>query len=197
MFSENVTGSYKFDHVMLDIETTDNIHTANIISIGAVRFDKSCPDLQQEFYAGLDLQDGASYGLTTGADTMAWWDKKSPEAREVFNTPGRLDLRTALTSFNAFVGQVPNTKVWGNGVTFDNTIVRNAFKAVQIEPCWNYQNDMCFRTMLRNFFIKRINFGVAHNALDDAKSQALTLIRVWELIKNGTHPKIWGEHDAI
>ena len=56
---------------------------------------------------------------------------------------------------------------------------------------------MCFRTLLRSFFIPRVKPAIAHNALDDAKAQALTLIKVWELIKNGTHPKIWGAHEII
>lgn len=183
---------YKFDNVMLDIETVDIALTANIISIGAVRFDKSCPELQQQTYMVLDLKDGESYGLTQSPETLAWWDKQKPAAREVFACINPLPLHYALDTLNQFIAEVPNTKVWGNSASFDNLIIRNAFKTAEIKPSWSYRNDMCFRTMLRQFWTERVNFGIPHNALDDAKSQALTLIKIWDLIKLVKHPKVWG-----
>lgn len=69
--------------------------------------------------------------------------------------------------------------MWGNGVDFDNVILRNAYDAVSIEPFWKHWNNRCVRTIVelgRNAGIdpkKTLQFeGDQHNALADAIHQA-------------------------
>ena len=70
-------------------------------------------------------------------------------------------------------------KVWGNGSTFDISIMENILNMYRIKLPWSYNGVMDLRTFRR--FIARgatvENLGVAHNALDDAKSQAVFVIK--------------------
>lgn len=174
-----------FDHVMLDIETLDNTKTAVIVSIGAVRFDLDRLELGDEFYAPVTAESCRKVGLTEGESTLAWWAKQSEAARLVLSDPMARTIQDALTDFSSFVSKFYDTKVWGMGSTFDNVIVQNAYQACGMKCPWSYRNDMCFRTMLKMFPQPYCSDGVAHNALDDARRQAKTLIEIWRQLKQG------------
>ena len=63
--------------------------------------------------------------------------------------------------------------VWGNGATFDNVILSNAYKAAGMEQPWKFWDDRCYRTvkgLLPDIKIERL--GTHHNAVYDAMSQA-------------------------
>jgi hypothetical protein len=86
-------------------------------------------------------------------------------------------LDDALGAFAAFCLQHSSKaklKLWGNGASFDNAIVAHCYKAVDMEPPWNFWNDRCYRTLkaLACPVITQASSGVLHNALDDAKRQA-------------------------
>jgi hypothetical protein len=92
-----------------------------------------------------------------------------------------LDLETMSTKRNAAIMAIGAAEMdfENNGVTFDNviidnTILRDAFERLEWQCPWPSWNDMCYRTMQSMYpevkAPKRV--GVAHNALDDAKSQA-------------------------
>lgn len=167
-----------FEHIMLDLETLDNTPTSVILSIGAVRFDFTRKKLGSCFYSRIDASTCQEAGMTIGARTVEWWMKQSDEAREALYCDTRRPIEEVLQDFNKFVLAVKNSYVWGNGSTFDNIILRNAFRCCKVNPAWSYTNDLCFRTMLRMFPVNRERVGVFHNALDDAKSQAQTLIQI-------------------
>lgn len=187
-----------FDNIMLDLETLDTRETAVILSIGAVRFSLDELVLGDEFYCIVDPVSCQQHGLTIGADTVRWWMGQSAEARAEYNTPlseaPYYNLPIALERFQEFVGyrltidgerrlRVNDSKVWGNGATFDNMIIRNAYRACNLPVPWSYKNDMCFRTMMKMFPVKEEPSGVKHHALDDARRQAQALIRVWQSIE--------------
>lgn len=203
-----------FDHVMVDLETLDSRETAVILSIGAVRFSLDPPELATPEFLGLvDAEDCQRYGLTIGADTVRWWMGQSEEARQnlyIAKVPhgdcwlAPAPLLMNLFTFNKFVLEVPDTKVWGNGATFDNMILRNAFRACEIKPAWSYRNDLCYRTMRRMFptnvpLIEKDPAqpnGVQHNALDDARRQAKWLCHIWKQIHESPASKLipnWNE----
>jgi hypothetical protein len=111
------------------------------------------------------------------AGTVMWWMRQSDEARKAIYEPklpaGK--LRDVLLEFTDwYTHTAMGGAVWGNGATFDNVILRNAFTAVGLDTPWRYIDDRCFRT-LRSLYpnaeIPKIK-GVAHHALDDAIWQA-------------------------
>lgn len=163
------------DHVMVDLETADNVPTAAIVAIGAVVF--RGPHAGLQFYRAVDLHSCLAAKLTMSNDTMAWWGKQSPEARAVFADPQRVPVLAALQEFYHFMNELNEVRVWGNGASFDNAILSNAYRAVGVPLPWKFWNDRCYRTVAAGMLQKRQQQGTYHNALDDAISQADHLIR--------------------
>lgn len=181
------------NNVMLDIETVGNGSNAAIVSIGAVFFDPLNNELGDTFYAVINLKSAAYYGEIDAA-TVMWWMKQSEEARAIFNDEKSLSLKDALTELSTFISKVPEFKerhVWGNGCTFDNVIVGNAFKKARISQPWPFSGDRDVRTIVdlgRNilgtdpkYTMKRE--GVSHNALDDAIHQAKYVSEIYSQLK--------------
>lgn len=108
-----------------------------------------------------------------------WWLKQSEEARSYFfNNDNAPSLMDALHRFSEFYNK-HNGMVWGNGAMFDNSILGNSYKRCGLDVPWKFWNDMCYRTiknMNKHIPIGRV--GTYHNAVDDAESQALHLIKI-------------------
>lgn len=163
------------NNIMLDLETMGTGSNAAIIAIGAVRFDFQITD---QFYEVVDLQSCVDAGLEIEAQSVLWWMKQSDQARREFERPG-VALVETLKMFADWIGS--DALVWGNGAAFDNAVLANAYRKVGLKQPWDFWNDRCFRTVKAMYpWIKMERSGVHHNALDDAKSQAELLIRIWE-----------------
>jgi exodeoxyribonuclease VIII len=95
----------------------------------------------------------------------------------VFNDPAAIHLAVALQRFTLWL---PNDcKLWGNGASFDNAILANAYAALKMEQPWAFWNDRCYRTIkAMHPKQKQQHLGTHHNALDDAISQAEHLIAI-------------------
>lgn len=166
--------------VMVDLETLGNGNKAVIIAIGAVKFD---PDLKtvdpDTFYSLVDPQSCVDVGLEMDVSTVMWWLRQSDEAREALRPEdlNKPSIFAALTSLMDWYGS--DLPTWGNGATFDNVILRNAYKAIRTEAPWSFWNDRCYRTIKNQHpNVKMARTGTHHNALDDAMSQANHLIQL-------------------
>ena len=188
-------------HIMLDLETLGTGYNAAIVAIGACEFDLPGPGAHNDenpishFYCKVDLPSSVAAGMEMDAPTVLWWMKQSEAARESTFEGLRTPLGDALMRFNSWVYNIApvagrtepdraDVWVWGNGATFDNVVIRSAFKAVRLTPCWSFRNDKCYRTV-RDLLPKNrqpefVKYGTAHNALDDAIAQALHLQKVWK-----------------
>jgi DNA polymerase III epsilon subunit-like protein len=172
-------------HVMVDLETLGTLPGCRILSIGAVFFSQD--GLGQEFYR--EAQINYQGDLVVEEATLGWWQSRPAEVRDrLFE--GQNDkpvLRTVLEQFNAWLDSYADRDVidqkighlrlglWGNGADFDNAILQVAFDRVcESGPAWPFWSNRCYRT-LKNLApsIKMVRQGNHHNALDDAKSQAL------------------------
>lgn len=163
------------NHIMVDLETLGNGSNSVIVSIGAARFDTT--GITDEFYTVVDPQSCADYRLRVDVSTVMWWLKQSEGARAAITKPG-LSLPVALGEFSNWVGR--DAQIWGNGATFDNVILGNAYKACSLRQPWKFTNDRCYRT-LKNLYPQigaDDRSGVYHNALDDARYQAAHAIKI-------------------
>ena len=180
--------------VMLDLETMGNGNNAALVAIGAFKFDLHNPqpfeaiEEEQKFYRGVDLASCVRAGLEIDASTVIWWLKQSDAARSAIGAGIPLDL--ALAHFTQFMAGA-KFSLWGNGATFDNVILRNAYNKLHLAAPWHYTDDSCYRTM-KNQFGRAVGMnrvGTAHNALDDAISQALHLQKIMAHIKGAGDPQ--------
>lgn len=160
------------NNVMLDLETMGTNNDAAIIAIGACEFNATA--IGERFYCVVDL------ATSTGkidASTVYWWLQQSAEAREAILADPKLSERDALIKFAEFLPT--GTKLWGNGATFDNIVIRSAFKRHGLVTPWSFRNDKCYRTINSMFTAPRAErTGVHHHALDDAIFQARRMIEL-------------------
>lgn len=167
--------------VMIDLETFGTGNDAVILSIGAVKFDPetSGMPLTDGFYVAIDPRSCVAAGLKMDASTVMWWmDEDRDEARRALMSTERLDLVTALEGFTMWFGH-ESLPVWGNGATFDNVILRSAFRATGQDCPWHFWHDRCYRTV-KNLApgVELQREGTHHHALADARSQAAHLLEI-------------------
>jgi len=181
------------NNVMLDLETMGNTKQAAIIAIGAVRFDEN--GLGDSFYRKVSLQSSVDAGMKMDASTVLWWLGQEDAARlpmaheyDAINGRESVALPDALSHFASWLhrsegGPLPEPVVWGNGSDFDNAILSEAYMLCGNEAPWAFWNNRCYRTMKSLFpSVKKPDpdsvEGVKHNALYDAKFQAMHLIDI-------------------
>ena len=164
---------------MLDLETLGKSNNALIIAIGAVIFDPADSTYPMtSFYTKVDPEDAQRYGLTIDASTVLWWLGRSKAAQEYLTKEKGTPLVEALNWFRDFCGDIP---VWGNASVFDNVILKNAYRAIEMDPPWNHRNDRCYRTLAAICpMVQMERVGVYHNAVDDARSQAVHLQQIFK-----------------
>lgn len=176
-------------HVMIDLETWGARPGCALGAIGAVFFDES--RLYDEFYVRVDLASCLEAGLKLDHDTVLWWMQQNDAARAQMCDPAlhRLSLTAALGQLSDFLIMAclndvkgakgvseDNIRVWGNGASFDNPILVAAYEAAGMKAPWRFWNDRCYRTIKSLApSVKVPRTGTHHNAIDDAKSQALHL----------------------
>lgn len=159
--------------VMVDLETFGTRPGSVIVALGAVRFEDG--KIVDRFYARIDPVDAQARGLVIDAATVVWWLGQSDAARGEIGAGGK-PLADVLGEFGAWLGEA-ETEVWGNGASFDNVLLDEAFARCGLKRPWPFGRDRCYRTVaaLRPD-LKIERKGTHHNALDDAESQALHLM---------------------
>ena len=161
------------EHFMVDLETLGNGSNAMIVAIGACSL--LAPADGPTFYQVVDpvLSDG-----DIDASTVKWWMGQSDEARKALLVQDSVPLKVALDNFKWFLDNSAVYEerrcIWGNGATFDNVILANAYKRYGMPQPWKFWNDRCYRTLknLHPDIALPTRTGTHHNALDDAVTQA-------------------------
>ncbi len=166
-------------NVMLDLETMGTRPTSAITAIGAVIFDPDTQQLGTEYHRIIHLESCEREGFTMDASTVLWWLKQSPEALAIYSSQHAMPIADALQEFSDWLGYLKNPIIWGNGSDFDNLLLSNAYKTCKLGVPWKFWNNRCYRTMKSLYpHVELTRVGTHHNALDDAKSQALHLMRI-------------------
>ncbi|CAI1068727.1 Uncharacterised protein [Serratia fonticola] len=179
------------EHLMVDAETMGKKSTAPILSIGAVFFNPNSGAIGKKFYAAISLESEMAIGAIVESETIIWWLKQSSEARAAITSDQAIPISEALFNLSDFVAanceQPKYLRVWGNGASFDNVILRGAYERCGMPPCWNWFNDRDVRTIVElgreiGFDPKRdMPFdGEPHNALHDAIHQAKYVSAIYQ-----------------
>ncbi|USB67072.1 exonuclease [Klebsiella pneumoniae] len=184
-------------HVMVDLETMGKKHNAPIVAIGAVVFDPATGSIGESFYKVVCLESSVNWGAVIDPSTVIWWLKQSSEARSAIVNDDAIPLQDALLQFREFVsdnvaGGSKKAQVWGNGASFDNSILRSSYDCIAEDYPWEYWNDRDVRTLVE--LGQAISFdpkttipfeGSRHNALADAIHQARYVSAIWQRIIAG------------
>lgn len=175
-----------FTDVMVDLETLARSPDSVIISIGIVPFNLHTGEYTKEDSLHLrpDPVEQVRSGRVIDYSTVKWWTQQDQAAREYFNKDSSTILPVGLkiikNYFNKFIipklNNEKNVRVWGNGPTFDISILEHAFRQHNISIPWGYGDVRCVRTITDfNPKVKekyKSNFsGTMHDPVDDCISQ--------------------------
>ena len=172
-------------HVMIDLETMGLKPGSAIVSIGAVVFDPRYSKVSKvkTFYRELDWE---SQDRTIDEETRNWWERQPKVAQDAMH--GLDDLEAVLVELADWLPK--DCKVWGNGPTFDITILEDAYSQFGIEVPWKFWNIRDCRTIKDMYESARGGYekksgGVMHHALDDAIHQAEYVCYMWRSLLAG------------
>jgi len=169
--------------LMIDLETLGTHDRSPVISIGAAWFDIEKKQIGETFYLVMDVADQIDSKIRfADASTIKWWMTQKDAAKNVFKEGAR-PSKEVLELFAQWIlktaGASKNSKAtrkcfpWGNGASFDLTLMTSMFESYGVDCPWMFYNEMDLRTYRR--FIgkgKKVEkLGTNHNALDDAISQ--------------------------
>lgn len=171
--------------VMLDLETLGVDSYSVITVIAAIKFrrgEKWERDIENidinkldTFYRRIDIKSCKDIGLKTSKETENWWKDQDTDIRyEAIDNPDRNCIKEVLIEFKKWLGSYP-VKIWGNGSSFDCTILSNAYKKAVIDVPWKFWNERDLRTMLDIGNIKSYNLPEykKHHALFDCYRQII------------------------
>ena len=173
---------------MVDLETLGNRNKAVILSIGACKFSLSGDGVQSaSFEVFVKPESCVEIGMELDASTVMWWmAPERGEARDLMveKQERAVHIRDALWQFRNWLGE--DIPVWGNGATFDNVILRNAYELAGIPCPWMFWNDRCYRTV-KNLasHVQLERQGMHHSAMWDAISQAVHLQQIFRTLNKG------------
>lgn len=170
------------NHLMLDFETLGNTPDTAVVSLGAVLFNREGIFAERLWLFNLTGQlDGRRRFAT--ADTITWWMGQGEKAKSVFEKAQRegVLLKDFATQFVEWVDPKRDVRVWGNGATFDVSIIESILLQQGVKAPWKFWNHRCYRTLKQCYGIEKTKFqGTKHDALDDSKHQATQLIQYWK-----------------
>ena len=166
-------------HLMIDLETLGTDPSAPIVAIGAVFFDPKTGELGAEFSATIDFESACEKRIPD-ASTIKWWMKQSDDARAKV-LRGKEKMKDQLFELQYFItthSHSSKVKPWGNGATFDISMLEDCFKCYGMQAPWKFGNIRDVRTVVElgemiALTKDLVEFeGTPHVALDDAKHQA-------------------------
>ena len=172
------------NHVMIDLETLGTEPSAAFISIGACVFTPETGVIGEKFQVNVDWTDALKTRSVSG-DTLKWWLRQSYDARKSVLERG-IPLKAALGQFR---GWLPKSCVaWGNGSTFDISILEDAYRAAGEKAPWLFYNVRDVRTIcdVASVYMSRDDVpfvGVKHDAMSDAIHQATYVSKMWQLLQ--------------
>ena len=159
--------AFECTDIMLDLETLGTGNNALILSIGAVWFNPYVRQTAKEmlesnplFFTAISINDSLFHNFDIDTSTLDWWKSQSDKARGFVFYPHEDDVKNVAAALDAFwmacckTSDRETTKLWGNGVTFDNLILQNYHTKMGREFPIHYKNWRCFRT-LRSIFPSR------------------------------------------
>ena len=184
--------------IMLNLETLGTRPGCVITSVGAVAFNTK--SILYEFYERVDIKNSAEMGFHMEAPTVMWWMEQKDASRMELTKSGK-PIAAVVSAFTDWVEDCAkdealassdgSLEVWGNGVGFDNAILAEAYRKCTRDTPWKFWEDRCYRTLKAlHEDTPFVESGVNHNALDDARSQALHLIQILNKRYPASSPRV-------
>lgn len=171
----------------IDMETLDTSPTAKMISLALVGYNRHTGEVGYEIYARFKV---ALMPGTVSRSTINWWQRQDVIEPGIMQEAIGGDV-DPLEFFEQFTKGFPkDVKVWGNGATFDVTILEQTLKALHFPIPWEFWNVRDLRTLLDVAGVnpRDCKFeGDRHNALHDARHQTKMALFAKRKISEALH----------
>ena len=136
--------------IMTDIETLGTQEDVAIIQLSAIAFDINSGEIIDTFDEYVDIENMKA--LIIDGSTLKWWLKD--EKRDVLSDilkKGNKKLKRTLFEFEKWIKNLEcdnkEKYLWGNGILFDNRIIKESMHKYDITYPIFYRNDRDVRTI--------------------------------------------------
>ena len=186
--------------IMVDIETLGKSDNTTVIQIGACCFNIETGEIYGEFNELADIS--KIKDMPVDGDTMCWWMKNKDTLEKILKSgcDNQLTQKDMFERFAYWVDKLihsvgkENVFLWGNGILFDNRLIKSKMEQYGITYPIFYRNDRDMRTIVElaalrtgckseNEF-KSIHYDpslTAHDGFDDCKNQINILSKAWNI----------------
>lgn len=179
--------------IMVDLETLSTRSHAVILVIGAIKFNRgekwnkdfTYNDLSKKniFYKRINISSCIDIGLHTDPETEKWWNKQDKDVKyEALYNKNRIDIKQALEEFTKWFSD--STYIWGNGSSFDISILGEAYERCNLDIPWKFYNVRDLRTLydLGNVDSRSLPSNDKHHAIYDCFRQIVGLYMAFDNI---------------
>ena len=185
-------------HYSFDLETLGIRYDSYILSIACAEFNIGTGEVLRTFHVKTVCDDN----FNIDANTVMWWLDQDNDARKEIITrttisdqgiKSEVPIETALYELSQFITDHKKSIVWGNGSSFDITLLDHAHHKCNLKQPWQFWNVRDMRTIVdiaasKGFMKERIKFqGTKHDALDDAMHQAKVISNAFNYIKYSSY----------
>lgn len=189
--------------VMVDLETLGTGIDAVVFQIAAAGFDIETGKTLSEFNEFADISKLEKEDGTIDGGTLKWWLSTNKELFSVLINQGdAITARGIFEEFHKWLLKLQNdyerVYLWGNGILFDNAIIRHKLENYGLGYPIFFRNDRDVRTI---FELAQINTGetaqemydriynkelVAHDALNDVINQITLVTECYKILTEGS-----------
>lgn len=175
--------------IMVDIETLGTTSNATIIQISAIAFDIETGEHLHEFNKIADIEKNEDTKVC--GSTLKWWLNTDKELLTKLINSGEGSSTQLLKDFHHWLISIGGSKdlfLWGNGILFDNKIIKHQMEEVGLDYPIFFRNDRDVRTIVE-LASQKLNISEkelkgkfenekyhAHDAIDDVMYQ-IDLVR--------------------
>ena len=137
--------------IMVDLETLGTSFDATVVQIAAVSFDIETGEELDSFVHTADIRKGSD-ALNVDGNTLYWWIRNHSDLLRDMITRGDAEVSPSSLMFMFYEwlnrqGSFLDRYLWGNGILFDNAIVRHQMEKMGFEYPIKYTNDRDVRTI--------------------------------------------------
>ena len=137
--------------IMVDIETLGKEGNSPVIQVAAAAFDIHTGEILKEFNRCCDIS--YNKNLIVDGSTLKWWLETDSELLKTILARGSVDgtEQYVIEMFHRWITNLQEdyeVYLWGNGILFDNRIIKEKFEAFGLQYPIFYRNDRDLRTIV-------------------------------------------------
>lgn len=185
--------------IVVDIETLGNEPGCTIFQIAAIAFDIETGKIIKSFNKIADLSVAKDF-LKVNGSTLIWWLKTNKELLTKLLTTKDCSPYSLIDYFYKWLlllkSDYKEVYMWGNGILFDNALIKQAFKDANMNYPIDYNKDRDIRTIVelacnkigiseKEFREQNMTANAeAHDALSDCECEKNWICSAWKILMN-------------